>query len=335
MKKKILTMVFMLAAGLSVNAQKKMGLRLLATHIIGASGGWDYLTIDEKNNNLFVSHGSQVNVLNKSTGDSVGVIHNTPGVHGIAIVNALGKGYITNGKSATCTVFDLKNLTVRSQINVGENPDAIFYDDYSKKVFVFNGKSHDATVIDPQTDKVVATISLGGKPEAGVSDGKGKIYVNIEDINEIVCFNSKTFKITTRYKLTGGEEPSGLAIDRATSRLFTVCSNKVMLVLDAKTGKHIAKLPIGDGADGVVFDAATKLAYASNGEGTITVVREVSADKFVVEKTVKSEPGARTVVLDKLTHHLFLPTANFEKSAVEGQRPKMISGTFKVLEFGK
>lgn len=335
MKKKILTMALLVATGLSVSAQKKTGIHLLASHSIGSSGGWDYLTVDQKNNNLFVSHGTQVNVLSKVSGDSVGVIHNTQGVHGIAIASALGKGYTTNGKLGTCTVFDLRNLTVMAQINVGQNPDATFFDDYSQKVFVFNGKSHDATVIDPQTDKVVATIPLGGKPEAGVSDGKGKIYVNIEDTSEIVCFDSKTFKVLSRYKLVGGEEPSGLAIDRANSRLFTVCSNKVMLVLDAKTGKHIAKLPIGDGADGVVFDATTKLAYSSNGEGTITVVREVSADKFVVEETIKSESGARTIALDAVTHHIFLPTANFEKSTVEGQRPKMIPGTFKVLEFGK
>lgn len=321
---------------LLVNAQKKTGMHLLATHAIGSNGGWDYLTVDQKNNNLFVSHGNQVNVLNKNTGDSVGVIHNTQGVHGIAIANALGKGYTTNGKTATCTVFDLRNLTVITQINVGQNPDATFSDDYSQKVFVFNGKSHDATVIDPQTDRVVATIPLGGKPEAGVSDGKGKIYVNIEDTNEIVCLDSKSFVVLSRYKLIGGEEPTGLAIDRVTSRLFTVCSNKVMLVLDAKTGKHIAKLPIGDGSDGVVFDATSKLAYSSNGEGTITVVREVSADKFVVEETIKSEPGARTIALDTVTHHFFLPTATFEKSTTEGQkRPKMIPGTFRVLQYGK
>ncbi|MFC3562894.1 YncE family protein [Pedobacter jamesrossensis] len=335
MKKKILTMALLVATGISVNAQKKTGIHLLATHTIGSGGGWDYLSVDQKNNNLFVSHGTQVNVLNKSTGDSVGVIHNTQGVHGIAVVSSLGKGYTTNGKTATCTVFDLRNLTVMSQINVGQNPDATFYDDYSQKVYVFNGKSHDATVIDPQTDKVVATIALGGKPEAGVSDGKGKIYVNIEDTNEIVCFDSKTFSVLSRYKLLGGEEPSGLAIDKANSRLLTVCSNKVMLILDAKTGKLMAKLPIGDGADGVVFDSTTKLAFSSNGEGTITVVREVSADKFVVEETIKSEPGARTIALDTVTHHIFLPTASFEKNNVEGQRPKMISGTFKVLEFGK
>lgn len=335
MKKKFLGLVLLIAAGLTVNAQNNIGIHLLATHKIESAGGWDYLTVDQKNNNIYVSHGNQVNVLSRVSGDSVGVIHNTTGVHGIAIAPGLDKGYTTNGKLGNCTVFDLRNLMVMSQISVGSNPDAAFFDDYSAKVIVFNGKSHDASIIDAQTDKVIATIPLGGKPEAGVSDGKGKIYVNIEDTGEIVCFDAKTFKVLARYKLNGGEEPSGLAIDRTNSRLFTVCSNKVMLILDAKTGKQVAKLPIGDGSDGVVFDPATKLAYSSNGEGTITVVKEISADKFVVEQTIKSQLGARTIALDPSTHHVFLPTADFEKDTPKGARPKMIPGTFKILEFGK
>jgi YVTN family beta-propeller protein len=257
------------------------------------------------------------------------------GVHGIAIVNAVGKGYTSNGKLGTCTVFDLKNFVVLAQIKVGENPDSIFYDDYSKKVIVFNGKSKDASIIDPQNDKVLATIPLGGKPEAGVSDDKGNVFVNIEDTGEIVCFESKTFKVLARYKLTNGEEPSGLAIDRATSRLFTVCANKVMIVLDAKTGNQISSLPIGDGCDGVVFDKETKLIYSSNGEGTVTVVKEKSPNKFIVIENAKSETGAKTIALNETTHHIFLPTASFEKATVAGQRPKKISGTFRVLEMGR
>lgn len=335
MKKKLWSAALLLALGFTAVAQSKTGLHVLATHKINSDGGWDYLTVDQQHNHLFVSHGNQVNILNKNTGDSVGVISNTPGVHGIAIANAFNKGYTTNGKAGTCTVFDLNSFAVSSEIKVGQNPDATFFDDYSKKVIVFNGKSKDASIIDPQHDQVVATIPLGGKPEAGVSDGKGKVYVNIEDTGEIVCFDMNTFKVLSHFKLKGGEEPSGLAINRATSRLFTVCANKVMLILDAKTGKQLTSLPIGDSCDGVVFDPATKLVYSANGEGNITVVKEISADKFAVLETIKTEAGARTIAIDLVNHHLFLPTAAFEKSAVANQRPKRIPGTFKVLEVGK
>jgi YVTN family beta-propeller protein len=335
MKKKLLSILLLFAISITANAQQKSSLHVLAVHKIQSDGGWDYVSIDQQHNNLFVSHGNQVNILNKNNGDSVGVIHNTLGVHGIAIAGPFGKGYTTNGKKGTCTVFDLNNFIVSAQIKVGQNPDATFFDDYSKKVIVFNGKSSDASIIDPQTDQVIATIPLGGKPEAGVSDGKGKVYVNIEDAGEIVCFDMNTNKVLSRYKLKGGDEPSGLAIDRLTSRLFTVCANKVMLILDAKTGKQIASLPIGDNCDGVVFDPTTKLAYSANGEGNITVVKEVSANKFIVQETVKTEAGARTIAIDLASHHLFLPTAAFEKSTDANQRPHRIPGSFKILEVGK
>lgn len=333
MKKKFIGAALLMTSVLFASAQKKSGLEILKVHEIHGDGGWDYLSIDEKNNNLFVSHGTQVEILSKN-GDSVGTIKNTMGVHGIIITNAFGKGYTTNGRTGNCTVFDLNNFSVIKQIAVGQNPDAGFYDDYSKKVIVFNGKSNDASIIDPTNDNVIATIPLGGKPEAGVSDGNGKIYVNIEDKGEIVCFDSNTFKVLSRYKLNGGEEPSGLAIDRANGVLFTVCANKVMLILDAKTGKQIASLPIGDGCDGVVFDPATKMAYSSNGEGTVTLVKEINATKFVVLDNVKSAVGARTIALNQVNHHIFLPTVNFEKQTEAGQRPKRIPGTFRVIEMG-
>ncbi|MFI5453606.1 YncE family protein [Pedobacter sp. UC225_61] len=334
MKHTLFTIAFLAGLSAASFAQQKTGFHLIQTHKIQSDGGWDYLTVDQKNNNLYVSHGNQVNILNKNTGDSTGVIHNTLGVHGIAIASSFQKGYTSNGRSGTCTVFDLTTSSILGQITVGQNPDATFFDDFSKKVIVFNGKSLDASIIDPQTDKVIATIPLGGKPEAGVSDGKGKIYVNIEDTGEIVCFDPITFKVLSRYKLKGGEEPSGLAIDRATSRLFTVCANKVMLILDAKTGRQVVTLPIGDGCDGVVFDPILKTAYSSNGEGNITVVKEESAEKFVVQETIATKSGARTIALDAVTHHLFLPTAEFEK-ATGTARPKRISGSFKILEIGK
>ncbi|MES2418198.1 MAG: YncE family protein [Bacteroidota bacterium] len=330
---KHLILALLLGISYCSQAQQKTRFQVINTYKINSDGGWDYLAIDGKNNNLYLSHGNQVNIINKNTGDSTSIIRNTQGVHGIAIANAFNKGYTSNGKMGTCTVFDLSTLASIGQISVGQNPDAIFFDDFSKKIIVFNGKSLDASVIDPLTDKVVATIPLGGKPEAGVSDGKGKIYVNIEDTGEIVSFDATTFKVLSRYKLKGGEEPSGLAIDRVTSRLFTVCANKVMLVLDAKTGRIISTLPIGGGCDGVVFDPVLKTAYSSNGEGTITVVKEESPEKFVIQETIITKTGARTIALDPLTHHLFLPTAAFEKP-VGTARPKRIAGSFQILEVG-
>jgi YVTN family beta-propeller protein len=335
MKNKLLTIAALLSLSSFGFAQQKTGLHLIKTHPIHSDGGWDYLTVDQKNNRLYVSHGNQVNIINTTTGDSTGMIANTQGVHGIAIATPFAKGYTSNGRTGTCTVFNLNTAAVIGQVTVGQNPDATFFDDFSKKVIVFNGKSMDASIIDPKTDKVVATIALGGKPEAGVSDGKGKIYVNIEDTGEIVCFDATTFKVLSRYKLKGGEEPSGLAIARATSRLFTVCANKVMIILDAKSGRQAATLPIGEGCDGVVFDPILKTAYSANGEGTITVVKVISAEKFVVQETIQTKNGARTIALDPISHHLFLPTADFEKSTTPNTRPKRVSGTFQVLEVGK
>lgn len=340
MKTKNKTLVFALFlsgvyACTPANAQSTAALKLIHTYKIGSNGGWDYLSTDHQNNKLYVSHGTQVNVLNETTGDSVGVISNTPGGHGIALVHALNKGYTSNGKAGECTVFEMKTLAELGRIKVGENPDAIFYDDWSKNIFVFNGRSMDVSVIDPEKDVVIATLPLGGKPETGVSDGKGMIYVNIEDKNEVVCFSAKNPKVIKRFKLEGGEEPSGLAIDRENSRLFVGCANRVLLVLDAVSGKKISTLPIGDGSDGVVFDAVGKTIYSANGEGTLSVIKVISANKYAILQTIKTAVGARTLALDPVSQHLFLPTADFKPGAAEGKKRALIDGTFRVMEFGK
>lgn len=321
-------------AATALQAQTKTGIHLLNTHKVSGSDKWDYLLAEHSLNRLYIAHGTQVNILNATTGDSVGVIPNTPGVHGIAVVTALKKGYTSNGRTGECTVFDVSTNAVLRKIKVGDNPDAIFYDDFSKKIFVFNGHGLSASVIDPVKDQVIATIPLGGKPETGVSDGKGNIYVNIEDKNEIVNFDATTFKVKKRFKLEGAEEPSGLAIDRVTSRLFAGCSNKVLLVLDANTGKKISTLPIGDGSDGVAFDPQLKLIYSSNGEGTLTVIKEVNGNQYTVLENIKTAKGARTLALDYSNHHIFLPTADL-KPGEGNKRPVHIPGTFRVLTFGK
>src|SRR6201996_735386 len=320
-------------------AQKKTGFHVLTDFPIHSTGGWDYITVDAANKKVYVSHGMQVNILDALTGDSVGVIPDTKGVHGIAIATDFNKGYTSNGRANNITVFDLKTLQVLKQLEAGTNPDAIFYDDFSKKVYAFNGRSKDATVIDAATDKVVATIPLGGKPETGVSDGKGKVFVNIEDTNEEVEIDAATFKVLNRWKLEGGEEPSGLAIDRSTDRLFIGCGgNKTMIVLNSVNGAILGKFPIGD-CDGVGFDPELKLAYSSNNEGTVSVIRELSADKFEFVENIPTEMGARTIAVDEKTHKLYLPTAKLKPveptAASEHPRPIQVPGTFHIVVVGK
>jgi YVTN family beta-propeller protein len=326
-------------ASFTASAQNKTGLHILKSHSINSPGGWDYVTVDAPNRKIYVSHGTQVNILSTATGDSIGVIPNTNGVHGIALIPALGKGYTSNGRDNTCSAFDLKTNALIATIPVGTNPDAIFYDDFSKKVYAFNGRSSDASVIDPATDKVLATIPLDGKPETGVSDGKGKVFVNSETTNEVIAIDAATYKIIARYKIADGDEPSGLAIDRATNRLFVGCGgNQTLVVMDAANGKNLAKFHIGD-CDGVAFDPELKLAYASNNEGTISVIKEISANKFVFVENIQTEKGARTIGIDVLTHHLFLPTAKLEAVAPTATnanpRPRMVPGTFHIIEVGK
>jgi YVTN family beta-propeller protein len=321
-------------------AQEKTGFHVTNDFPIHSTGGWDYITADGSTGRVYVSHGSQVNILDAKTGDSVGYIPNTTGVHGIAICHDYNKGYTSNGRANNITVFDLKTNAVLKMVAAGTNPDAICYDDFAKKIYAFNGRSKDATVIDAATDSVVATIPLGGKPETGVSDGKGKVFVNIEDTGEEVEIDAATFKILNRWKLDGGEEPSGLAMDRQTSRLFIGCGgNQTMIVLDATNGAIIAKFPIGR-CDGVGFDPGLKLAYSSNGEGTVTVVRELSAAKFELVENITTEPGARTIAVDTVTHKIYLPTAQMKPAPAPTAdnphpRPPQIPGTFHVVVVGK
>lgn len=336
---KPLSIMALVAAAFTTQAQTKTGFHVIKDLPIGSSGGWDYITVDGAAKKLYVSHGSQVNILS-TAGDSLGFIPNTNGVHGIALAKPFGKGYTSNGKDNTCTAFDLKTNKAIATIPAGTNPDAIFYDDFSKKVYAFNGRSMNATVIDVATDKVVATIPLGAKPETGVSDGKGNVFVNCETTNEVAVIDAKTYKVTHRYKIDGGEEPSGLAMDAATQRLFIGCGgNKTMVVMDAVNGKNLAKFPIGD-CDGVAFDPVLKQAYSSNGEGTVSIIKEVSADKFEMLETIPTEPSARTIGLDVITHQLFLPAAKTEAAPVTAAaggriRPRQLPGTFHVIVVGK
>jgi DNA-binding beta-propeller fold protein YncE len=320
-------------------SQKTTGFKVLNDYKIPSLGGWDYITVDGANKRVYVSHGTQVNVIS-TTGDSIGYIPKTTGVHGIALVQDLNKGFTSNGRSNSITVFDLKTLTATGEIALtAKNPDAIFYDDFSKKIITCNGGSHDLSFVDPVTEKTVATVQLSEKLETAVSDGKGKIFVNGEDNSTVHVIDATTFKEIANYKIDGGTSPSGLDIDRKTNRLFIACGDsKTMVIMDASNGKTVGTFPIGR-TDGLVFDPALKLAYASNGEGNISVVREVNADKFEFVENIPTEPGARTIGIDLVTHHLFLPTAKLEPVAPTADnahpRPKMVPGTFHVIEVGK
>lgn len=316
-------------------AQKQAAYHLAKTFHIASGGGWDYLAVND--DKLYVSHGTQVNILNKNSGDSVGVIENTQGVHGIAFIKDVNKGYISDGRSNNVTVFDLQTNKTVAQIPTGENPDAIMYDPFSKKIYTCNGRSKDMSVIDPVTNKVVKTIALGGKPETAVSDEAGKLYINIEDKNEIAEVNTQTLEVEKRWSIAPGEGPTGLAYDKKTKRLFAGC-DKLLMVSDAVAGKVITKVPIGDGCDGVAFDEATKNILTSNGEGTLTVIHENGGNDYSVVENVVTKRGARTIALDEETHKVYLPTAEFEpvtSTAEKRERPKMIPGTFQVLVLEK
>ncbi len=304
---------------------------------IGGSGGWDYLSADAQNRRLYVSHGNEVVVLDPDSQKIVGRITGLNRIHGIAIANDLGLGFISDGGSNEVVAFQLQDLSVKQKVKAGTNPDGIVYDPASKRVFAFNGRSGDATVIDAATGNVAGTIKLEGKPEFPVSDGQGSVYANIEDKSEIVRIDSKGLTVTSRWPLAPCESPSGLAIDRENRRLFSVCDNKMMAVVDADTGKVIATPAIGEGPDAAGFDPGTKLAFSSNGEsGTLTVIKESGKDQYSDAGTVQTAPGARTMALDEKTHKIYLATASFgppapSTSGNARRRPTILPGTFKLL----
>jgi len=303
--------------------------RIAKTIHLQGDGGWDYLSVDEVNGHLFVSHSTQVNVVDLKKGEQIAIIPDTKGVHGIAIANDLNKAFISDGKDSSITVVDLKTFALIAKIGItGKNPDAILYEPFTKRIFTFNGRSSNSTVIDAKDNKVIGTIPLSGKPEFSQSDGKGNIYVNIEDKSSISLINAATMKVEKTWSIAPGEEPSGLALDNVNHRLFSVCGNKLMVVSDAIAGKVITTVPIGDGCDGVAFDPGTKRIFSSNGEGNMTVIQQQSSDTYKVVETFPTQQGARTIAVDKTTHHLYLSAGEYEPG--EGRRP-VKPGTFVVL----
>jgi YVTN family beta-propeller protein len=340
MKKSIVIVTCMLfALSFKCSAQTSGSkYKIVNRFSVEGNGGWDYLISDDNTDRLFVSHGMVTQVVNNKTGELLGTILDTKGVHGIALVQSENKAFISCGRDSSVVIADLTSLQLIAKVKVtGANPDAILYDKFSNKVFVFNGRTSDATVIDAKTNQVVATILLKGKPEFAVSDENGKVYVNIEDKNLISVINSTTLKVENNWSISPGEEPSGLAIDNSSHRLFSVCDNKKMVVMDAASGKVITTLEIGDNVDGCAFDPVLKRAYSSNGEGTVTVVQEENENKFSVMDNIITQKGARTICIDKRTHHIFVPTAEFGETppaTPENPHPRPVikPGTFVLLD---
>jgi YVTN family beta-propeller protein len=339
---KIMRNIAILLIGLSVvgNAQSSSRYRVVKKIAVGGEGGWDYITFDARSHRLFASHGTKVEVISTDSDKVIGEIPKTEGVHGIAVANEFGRCFISNGRASTVSIVDLKTLKLIDTVTVGKNPDAILYDPFSKRVFVFNGRSNDATILDAKKGTVLSTLPLGGKPEFSVTNGKGRVFVNIEDKSEIVAIDAKEMKILSRWPIKPGEEPSGLAIDVKNNRLFSVCSNKLMIILDADKGTVIASLPIGDRTDGCAFDWQMGLMFSANGEGTMTVVREDSPSKFSVLETVKTQIGGRTITVDPATHTLYIPTAEFGPApAPTAERPRprptILPNTFCILKIQK
>jgi len=331
MKKTALLFCLSFAIAQLAIAQDKTEYKIVNRIHLEGDGGWDYLTMDEASGLLYVSHGSMVQVVDTRTSKQVATIEDTKGVHGITIAAEFGKGYISCGRDSSVVVFDTKTFKTLSRIKVnGSNPDAILYDPFSKSVFAFNGRSKNATVIDAKSDKVIGDIALIGKPEFAATDEKGKVYVNIEDKSKLCVINVQTQKVEETWPVAPVDEPSGLAIDNTSHRLFTVSDGHIAII-DATTGKVIAALPIGDRVDGVAYDTNLKRAYSANGEGTMTVVGEADG-KYKVLETVKTQKGARTIAVDSKTHHIYLPTAEFREASSENKRPEMKPGTFVILE---
>jgi len=332
--KKITVFVLALLSVYSVYAKTtaSSGYKIVNKISVGGDGKWDYLFSDDQANRLYVSHENQVMVIDELTREVIGKITGLKGVHGIAIDPELNKGFISNGKDSSVTIFDTHSFEIIKRVVVtGISPDAILYDPFSKKVFAFNGHSNNATVIDAASNEIVATIPFTGNPEFSVTDGKGKIYVNLESASSIAEINTTTYAVTNVWSIAPGVEPTGLAFDVDNQRLFSACANKKMMVIDATSGKVLAELPIGVKPDGAGFDPSLRCAYSSNGDKTITVVKEESDNTFSVSENVSTGQGARTIVVNKLTHHLYLPSARFE-AAQGGQRAKMVPGSFVILE---
>lgn len=326
----VLSFAFCLSiSSLSVFAQKRQYV-LDKTISLSGDGGNDYVYIDQINRHLYASHGTIVNVVDLKSGKALGVIDGMQGVHGIAVINDLNRGFISDGKANAVIAFDIKTLKVIKSIPVtGKNPDGIIYDPFSKRIFAFEGHSSTVAVVDPQNLKQIGEIDMGGAPEFAVSDGNGLIYSNLEDKSRLAVIDTKTLKVAKSYPLDPCGGPTGLALDKANKRLFTVCrENTGMSVINIMTGKIVQTLPIGKGVDAVVYDVDNKLIIASNGDGTASVFKQNSADNYTPVQTIKTQYRAKTMALDAATHQIYFPVSDYQ----EGGKIQ-VPGSFKLLVY--
>ena len=288
-----------------LSAQQESGYKLNRKITLGGEGGWDYLTLDASSHRLFVTRATRVMVVDVASSKLVGEIPDTAGVHGVALLPSFGRGVTSNGKEDTATIFDLKTLVPIAKVKTGGKPDAILFDPFSGLVLTFNGKSNSVTLIDVSKAQAAGSIDLPGRPETGVSDGKGRVFVNLEDKNQLAVIDVAARKVVATWPLPGCDEPTGLAFDAANRRLFSACHSNVLVVIDADSGRNVAQVTIGAGVDAAAFDAQSKLIFTSNGEGTLSVIRQESADKYVSLANVPTQKGARTMALDAETHTIY------------------------------
>ena len=301
------------------------------TITLGGEGGWDYLTYDSNAHRLFIARGTRVMVVDPNSGKTLGEISATEGVHGVALSPDLRRGFTSNGRSSTVTVFDAETLKPITTVKVGDTPDAIVYDSHSHRIFTFNARAKDATAVDAVSGAVLGSVALNGEPEFAVADGRGTIFANIADLHQIVAFDTTSLKVLHRWTMDGCEEPTGLAIDLEHHRLFSGCSNKKLAVVDSESGRLVTTLPIDAGVDGTAFDPNLHTVFSSNGSGTLTIIRELSPDRFEVQQTLPTARGARTLALDPVLHTVYLVTAKVASDSPSSGRPKYEPGTFSLL----
>ena len=336
LKRIILVALLLCATAIAARATDPANYHLAQKYVIGGDGSWDYLTFDPVGKRLFISRSTRVQVVDPSNGSLIAEIPDTNGVHGIALAQDLDKGFTSNGRDPSVTVFDLKSLKQTAKIALAsQGPDAIVYEPASQRVVTLDGRSSDATLIDAKTNKVVATVPLGSRPEFAAADGNGMVYDNLEDKNEVVAIDTRKAAVVATWPLAPCDGPGGMAMDRLNRRLFIGCGNKLMMVLNADSGKIITTLPIGDGSDAVGFDPGTNLAFSSNGEGTLTVVHEDTPDTFSVAQTATTQQYARTLAVDTTNHDVYEVTAQMDiaPSPVPSGSPRrsVHPGTFTVL----
>jgi YVTN family beta-propeller protein len=330
--KRIFALILAATSVLAIPAAAQKSFKLADRVKLGGEGGWDYLTYDSGANRLFITRGTHVMVVDAKTLQPTGDIADLQGVHGVALAPELGHGFITSGGDNMLVIFDLKTLKVLDKVKVGERPDAVLYDASAKRVYTFNAKTQDSTVVDATTGKVVGTVPLGGKPETGVADGKGNVYVNVEDRSEIVRIDTAKLTVAEHYPMAGCDEPSALAIDVAHRRLFAGCGSKILAVVDPDAGKLVTTVDIGGGVDAGAFNPKTQQIFMSCGEGVLSVIHEDSPNKYSVVQSVPTVKRARTMALDAASNTVYTVTAQFDPTPPPaGQRPKMIPDTFELL----